>query len=366
MANENQSVTLALIRSGSKQFVLDTVTCSDSIKKVQQALRVMGYWGSPDDPDGVFGEFSVAATRGYQYMNGITITGNMNKETLLSIEKFTGTLYAGHSTTPSIAYISKGLDYATLNDTGAAITTITTLLKNLGFLTESTSTFTSTVKTAVGNFQSQYGLTKDYYVGEATYAALMNPNVTDWLASNGKVTLTAGTLARCGFNGTLLLPTFINALTAALSLYGINTKTQIRHFLAQVRAETNSGLGIIEGGYKAGQGVYNKGVLRSYSPYGGAGFLHLSTKANYTDFGGAIGDDICQRDKYAMQYVAINYPGKSAGWFWKKWVDPNVTWSADSDTIGKEVTHRVTGSTDTTKWTSTRKGYYDKICKVLV
>ena len=170
MANENKGITLAQIRSGAKEFVLDNSTVSDDIRAVQVALRVLGYWGSPNNPDGSFGSYSVAATRGYQKENGISVTGRMNKATLTHIEKSTGVLYAGHKTTPSVSYISKGLDYAKLNDTGAAITTITTKLKNLGFLTASKSTFDSTVRTAVGNFQSQYGLSKDYTVGQGTYA----------------------------------------------------------------------------------------------------------------------------------------------------------------------------------------------------
>lgn len=247
MANENKGITLAQIRSGAKEFVLDNSTVSDDIRAVQVALRVLGYWGSPNNPDGSFGSYSVAATRGYQKENGISVTGRMNKATLTHIEKSTGVLYAGHKTTPSISYISKGLDYAKLNDTGAAITTITTKLKNLGFLTASKSTFDSTVRTAVGNFQSQYGLSKDYTVGQGTYAALLNPSAANWF-SNGKVSLTAGMLARCGFSCTLLLPTFVTKLNAAMNNYGINTKVKARHFLAQVRAETANGYGIIEGG----------------------------------------------------------------------------------------------------------------------
>lgn len=240
MANENKGITLAQIRSGAKEFVLDNSTVSDDIRAVQVALRVLGYWGSPNNPDGSFGSYSVAATRGYQKENGISVTGRMNKATLTHIEKSTGVLYAGHKTTPSVSYISKGLDYAKLNDTGAAITTITTKLKNLGFLTASKSTFDSTVRTAVGNFQSQYGLSKDYTVGQGTYAALLNPSAANWF-SNGKVSLTAGMLARCGFSCTLLLPTFVTKLNAAMNNYGINTKVKARHFLAQVRAETANG-----------------------------------------------------------------------------------------------------------------------------
>jgi len=74
MANENKGITLAQIRNGAKKFVLDNSTKSDSIKAVQTALRVLGFWGSTDNPDGIFGSYSVAATRGYQNENGITVT----------------------------------------------------------------------------------------------------------------------------------------------------------------------------------------------------------------------------------------------------------------------------------------------------
>lgn len=47
MANENKGITLAQIRSGAKEFVLDNSTVSDDIRAVQVALRVLGYWGSP-------------------------------------------------------------------------------------------------------------------------------------------------------------------------------------------------------------------------------------------------------------------------------------------------------------------------------
>lgn len=43
MANENKGITLAQIRSGAKEFVLDNSTVSDDIRAVQVALRVLGY-----------------------------------------------------------------------------------------------------------------------------------------------------------------------------------------------------------------------------------------------------------------------------------------------------------------------------------
>lgn len=369
MANENKGITLAQIRNGAKKFVLDNSTKSDSIKAVQTALRVLGFWGSTDNPDGIFGSYSVAATRGYQNENGITVTGNLDKQTLTSIERSTGTLYEGHSTTPSINHISKGLDYAKLGDTGSGIKTITSKLKTLGFLTTTKTTFDDSVKTAVGKFQKQNGLTVDYTVGQVTYAVLLYPSTDNWL-SNGRVKLTSGMLARCGFNCTLLLPTFVSKMNLAMNNYGINTKVKVRHFLTQVCAETSNGYGILEGGYKAGDGVYNGNTLRSYSPFGGAGFLHLTHSATYKKFGAKMGDTkIYNPEKYAMQHVATAYSDKSAGWFWRDEgkIDSKVDWTGSVDTIGTEVTWIITGSPNpATKWANERKKYYNIICGVLL
>ena len=65
-------------------------------------------------------------------------------------------------------------------------------------------------------------------------------------------------------------------------------------------------------------------------------------------------------------FIAIAYPDKSAGWFWKekKKIDSSVNWNSDSDTIGKKVTGLVFG--DETDWTKRRKTYYETICKVLL
>ena len=46
MANENKGITLAQIRSGAKEFVLDNSTVSDDIRAVQVALGVEVYMGN--------------------------------------------------------------------------------------------------------------------------------------------------------------------------------------------------------------------------------------------------------------------------------------------------------------------------------
>ena len=366
MANgSNKGITLAQIRSGSKVFVQDDTTISGDIKAVQSALRMMGYWGSPNDPDGGYGSYSVAAVMGLQKENGLTANGTFDKAALAKVESFAGTLTVGHSTTPAITKISKGLDFAQLNDTGSAIQTISRYLKNHGYLTVEKTTFDSTMRTAVGNFQAAMGLTKDYTVGLATYVTLVNPNASNWF-SGSKATLTAGMLARCGFQGLILLPAMVSKLNSAMSLYSVNTKEKVKHFLAQVRAETASGWSLVEATYKAGTGISG----HTYSPYAGAGFLHLTWKDNYTAFynymkgKGTTDARITTPDTYATQHVAISYPGDSAGWYWMNRVASNVSWSGTTDAIGQKVTELIYGSSS--QWGAARKAYYTKINGVLV
>lgn len=358
----NYGITLDDIRTNGKQYVFDGTTALDGILAVQTALRVLGYWGSPDNPDSKYGNYTVAAVRGFQKENGLAVTGNFNKTTLTKMETFTGTLIAGHSTTPTITRISKGLDYAKLNDKGPAITTISEKLKSLGYLTSTTSTFNTTLQTAVRKFQSEKGLSVDGAVGQATYAVLLYPTTGNWF-SNGKATLNPGILARCGFNNSLLLPTFITRLNSAMSTYGVNTKVKVRHFLTQVCAETMKGWGIIEMRYMAGVGIAGK----SYSPYAGGGFFHLTGETNYKSFydymckKGKIDDQIITPDIYATQHVAISYPGDSAGWFWTQTMG-EIDWSLDYNSLGKIITDKVFGASG--KWPE-RKPLFEKIQSIL-
>lgn len=279
---------------------------------------------------------------------------------------FSFSLYGGHSSTPTPTSIATGFDYASQGSSGSAVTNIRSQLIKKGYSVSATGSFDTALTTAVKQFQKDNGLTQDGSVGQQTYCVLtISATSTDWF-SNGKATLNPGHLARCGFSGVLLNRNIVE-LNSALNTYGINTKEKIKHFLAQCMAETVNGTQVVEYGYKAGTGKV-AGV--SYSPYYGSGCLHLTWDYTYTDFynymksTGVTDAKIYTPAEYATQHVGVNYPARSAGWFWDKYKKLNTTidWNGSASSICTALTQKIVGSSATA---STRLSYYQKISNVL-
>lgn len=373
MAN-NTGVTLAKIRAGTASFKEDNTTCSDEIKAVQKALKLIGFWGSPSAPDGIYGAYSVAAVKGFQCETGLTISGNFDKNTLTKLESFFSfSLYAGHSNTPSWLAIASGYDYAGQGSSGSAVAEIRSQLIKKGYSVATSGSFDATLTSVVKQFQKNYGLDQDGSVGQKTYCVLVgNATSTNWFEKikddTGKITLTPDHLARCGFSG-VLLNLGVSDLNIALNKYNINTKQKVRHFLAQCMYETEKGTQFVEYGYQAGRGKV-AGV--SYSPYYGSGCLHLSREAGYKGFYdymkeiGVTDEKIYIPAAYATQHVAFKYPGRSAGWYWEEGRElnnnNNVDWSKSASDICTTLTGLIVGSESSAP---TRLGYYNKISTVL-
>ena len=363
----NTGVTLAKIRAGTASFQEDNSTFSEEIKAVQKAFKLMGFWGSSASPDGKYGTYSVAAAKGLQSEYNLPKTGNLDKATLAKLEGlFSFSLYGGHSSTPTPTSIATGFDYASQGSSCSAVTNIRSQLIKKGYSVSATGSFDTALTTAVKQFQKDNGLTQDGSVGQQTYCVLtISATSTDWF-SNGKATLNPGHLARCGFSGVLLNRNIVE-LNSALNTYGINTKEKIKHFLAQCMAETVNGTQVVEYGYKAGTGKV-AGV--SYSPYYGSGCLHLTWDYTYTDFynymksTGVTDAKIYTPAEYATQHVGVNYPARSAGWFWDKYKKLNTTidWNGSASSICTALTQKIVGSSATA---STRLSYYQKISNVL-
>lgn len=157
--------------------------------------------------------------------------------------------------------------------------------------------------------------------------------------------------------------------------FSINTKEKVRHFLAQCMYETYNGTLVAEVGYEAGVGG-----SKSYSPYYGAGYLHLTSKASYYSDPAPLNfydylkntakitdDKVKTPAAYATQHVAIKYPGRSAGWVWDKLKNINsssvINWNSDSTTICTTITKLISGSSSTAS--DRHKNYADKICPIL-
>lgn len=368
MANgSNLNVTLTSIRNGTGEWVLDNTTYSDEIKVMQNALFKIGYWSSPNPPDGYYGAYTVAAVKGFQKMHSsLTATGILNKITLYVLEEWSGTLAATRSTTPSVAFIRNGTQYAIQGDSGTAITTIRKLLNAKGYSCSSTGNFDASLTTVVKQFQSDtVGLSVDGTVGQATISVLENTvSNTDWV-TDGSVNLSAGLLAQCGFMQAMLLSHNVSLLNAALTKYGFTTKQKVKHLLAQFMSETQYGTYLMEGGYQAGNGEpYGTAY---YRPYYGGGFIHLTHESTYDEFSKAIdAPSIMENDSYATLIVAMRYPGESAGWFfrdYKKSFMSSINWDSMSDSeICKRLTRIVTGSeSDYPK----RLSFFNNIANVL-
>lgn len=345
MANgDNANVTLAMIRSGAAYLQKDTVTVSNDVKAVQKALLMYGYYPG-GTPDGKYGAGTEAAVKGLQNEKGLTITGNVDQATLNKIEIWSGTLYAIPTATPSMATVRKGLDYFHVGDSGNDVYTICQLLQAKGITCSLSYSYDSSVSSAVQQFQAAVGLSADGSVGQATLAALEDTiSDTGWLTGT-TVNLTAGKLARAGFEKLMLRQDVVFYLNLALNTYHINTKQKVRHFLAQCMKETDYGRAFTEYGYKPGTGG-----SASYSPYYGAGLLHLSTANNYLAYKNyKMENKIYTPSVYATQHVAIAYPSDSAGWYWDVHRGFNnnsvINWSDTDQNICYNLTSMINGST---------------------
>ena len=360
MANgSNANVTLAKIRSGSAYFQQDGTTKNNEIRAVQKALSVLGYY--THGTDGIYGNGTTAAVRGFQKENNLSVDGSCGKATLAKLESYTGTLYGSPTNTPTFLAVRLGLDYFHLNDTGSAITGIRVMLNNLGYsCTTSTSVYDNDLMSVVKNFQTAHGLTADGYVGQATLAILENPS-TNWFASN-KASLNAGIMARLGFSSILLRPEIVSSINNACNTYGINTKEKVKHFLAQIMHETGKGLYLTETLYYPGSTG-----SKEYSPYYGGGMIQLTWEDAYNQYATYKGDSrILTPDTYATQHVAVAYPADSAGWFWNNYKKLNdekeINWSGTAQSISYALTKKISGGTGTQ---AARYDNYVKISTIL-
>ena len=271
---------------------------------------------------------------------------------------------AAKAAAPSLATIREGNGYLKVGDVGNSVVTCRKLLNSKGYSCNTTSTtYDATLRDVVKKFQAAMGLTSDGARGQATLAVLEDTqSATGWF-SNGTVSITAGKLARMGFGKMVLKPANVAKLNEACNAYALNSKTKVRHFLAQGMAETDKGATFMEYGYKPGVAG-----TADYAPYYGAGFLQLTWDYEYKDFQTYMKDvkkindpKIVTPPLYATQYVANTYPFESAGWFWNVYKDLNtkiVSWaSLSAEETVKKVTDVVRGTTSGYK---TRLTYYEK------
>jgi len=228
---------------------------------------------------------------------------------------------------------------------------------------------------AVKAWQAAHGLTADGIVGPATWAKIMGEStvvVPEPVASAPIASV--GGLKLDKLRGHI--PDAVIAMipdTAAK--FQINTPLRLAHFLAQCGHES--------GGFRVTQENLNysakglAGIFKKYFPteaaatpyarqpqkiankvyanrmangseasgdgykFRGRGYIQLTGRDNYTQFGKAIGEDIASNpDKVSSQYALL-----SAAWFWSKNGLNKLADGGSTDTTVTSITKRVNGGT---------------------
>ena len=234
---------------------------------------------------------------------------------------------------------------------------------------------------AVKAWQEANGLTADGIVGPSTWAKIMGESIATQvatpIAAPTPVTSTPASVG--GLNLDKLkghVPqVVIDSIPEVASKFGINTPLRVAHFLAQCGHES--------GGFKVTSENLNysakglAGIFKKYFPteaaatpyarqpqkiankvyanrmangseasgdgykFRGRGYIQLTGRDNYTQFGKAIGVDIPSNP----DSVSTTYALASAAWFWSKNGLNKIADGGATDTVVTSITKRVNGGT---------------------
>jgi putative chitinase len=231
---------------------------------------------------------------------------------------------------------------------------------------------------AVKAFQTKHGLTADGIVGDGTWAKIMNEgSVTPTPAPQPVVSTPTPQVAGLKLDKLKghVPQVVIDSIPEVASKFGINTPLRVAHFLAQCGHES--------GGFRVTQENLNysakglNGIFKKYFPteasaipyarqpqkiankvyanrmangneasgdgfkFRGRGYIQLTGRDNYTQFGKAIGVDIPNNP----DLVASKYALASAAWFWSKNGLNKLADAGAGDTAVTSITKRVNGGT---------------------
>ncbi len=225
---------------------------------------------------------------------------------------------------------------------------------------------------AVKAFQTKNGFTADGIVGPTTWAKIMGDNVPTTTSSTPIASV--GGLKLDKLKGHIP-DAVIQMIPDTAAKFQINTPLRLAHFLAQCGHES--------GGFRATQENLNysaKGLMGTFKKYfptealantyqrnpqkiankvyanrmangdeasgdgykfRGRGYIQLTGKDNYTQFGNSIGENITSNP----DVVSGKYALLSAAWFWSKNGLNNLSDGGSTDAVVTSITKRVNGGT---------------------
>jgi putative chitinase len=227
---------------------------------------------------------------------------------------------------------------------------------------------------AVKIWQAAHGLTADGIVGDKTWAMIMGEEQHPQVQQQAVVISNSTGLKLEKLKGHI--PDAVIAMIPAVAQkFQIDSALRLAHFLAQCGHES--------GGFKATQENLNysakglMGIFKKYFPteaianayqrnpqkiankvyanrmangdeasgdgfkFRGRGYIQLTGKDNYTQFGKAIGENIVANP----DVVSGKYALLSAAWFWSKNGLNNLSDGGSTDAVVTSITKRVNGGT---------------------
>ncbi len=224
---------------------------------------------------------------------------------------------------------------------------------------------------AVKEFQAKHGLPADGIVGDKTWAMIVGENTPPAPAAP---IVPVGGLKLDKLKGHVP-DAVIQMIPDTAAKFQINTPLRLAHFLAQCGHES--------GGFRVTQENLNysakglMGIFKKYFPteaianayqrnpqkiankvyanrmsngdeasgdgfkFRGRGYIQLTGRANYTEFGKSIGEDIANNPDIVSGKHAL----LSAAWFWSKNGLNKMADGGASDAVVTSITKRVNGGT---------------------
>lgn len=150
----------------AKANVLSKGEESEDIRSYQNRLKELGYLTT--DPDGKYGDDTVAAVKRFQMVNGLISDGYIGQETRLR-------LLSGDAEYNSTSIGASGDDVTRIQDR----------LKELGYLSKVTGYFGSDTETALKSFQKRNGLSADGKFGAQTNSKLFSDSAKKAASGGG-------------------------------------------------------------------------------------------------------------------------------------------------------------------------------------